>query len=201
VQVQRSVASNEASPRHSDRESNHSRIESTQQNLANPGNGAPIRARRAVGKRGGQLDAAMSAPFLGLRGGGRPLSAGERAFFEPRFGADFSRVRLHTDSRAEQAERAVHARAFTLGNDVAFRSGQYNPNAEAGRHLLGHVLTHVLQQGQGLRREPSLVQRQHDEALTVRRRRDIYRCLLLPDLCFPPPPPQRKILMLPPIRF
>jgi hypothetical protein len=105
-------------------------------------------AESAAGKGGGELGAGTSAAILGLRGGGRPLSAGERAFFEPRFGVDFSRVRVHTGGGADQAARAVHARAFTLGSEIAFRSGQYNPNAEAGRRVLAHELAHVLQQGE-----------------------------------------------------
>lgn len=81
-----------------------------------------------------------------LRGGGRPMSKAERGFFEPRFGADFSHVRLHIDSRAAKTAQAVNARAFTLGQDVVFNSGEYAANASASRKLLAHELTHVMQQ-------------------------------------------------------
>ena len=73
-----------------------------------------------------------------LRGGGSELPASTRAFFEPRFGADFSHVRVHTDPRAEEAAKSIGAKAFTLGNDIAFASGQYSPDSAEGRTLLAH---------------------------------------------------------------
>ena len=82
-----------------------------------------------------------------IRGGGQPLPGSTRAFFEPRFGQDFSQVRLHTDTRAAESARAVNARAFTLGRDVVFGAGQYAPGTSMGRRLMGHELTHVVQQG------------------------------------------------------
>jgi hypothetical protein len=81
------------------------------------------------------------------RHGGRPLSHDLRAYFEPRFGHDFSQVRVHTDGDAAQAARGVQARAYTLGRDIVFGAGQYAPATSAGRHLLAHELTHVVQQG------------------------------------------------------
>lgn len=79
--------------------------------------------------------------------GGQPLSNEERAFFEPRFGVDFSRVRIHTDGPADTAARAVGALAYTHGSDIVFRESQYRPHTHAGRQLLAHELTHVVQQG------------------------------------------------------
>lgn len=73
---------------------------------------------------------------------GRPLAAEDRGFFEPRFGHDFAKVRVHTP--ANPAETGG-ARAWTVGNDVAFAPGQYAPGTEAGRRLLAHELTHVVQ--------------------------------------------------------
>jgi hypothetical protein len=81
-----------------------------------------------------------------IRGGGRPLPHSERAFFEPRFGQDFSGVRIHTDRQVAEAARAVNSRAFTTGRDVVFGAGQYAPGTTEGRKLLGHELTHVVQQ-------------------------------------------------------
>ena len=81
-----------------------------------------------------------------LRSPGQPLDAGTRAFMEPRFGHDFSKVRVHADARAAESARAVNAAAYTVGQDVVFGAGQYQPNAAAGRQLLGHELTHVVQQ-------------------------------------------------------
>jgi len=82
-----------------------------------------------------------------LKGGGDPLGEGERVFFEPRFGADFSQVRIHTGSAAEETARLLNARAFTLGADIAFGGGRYSPGTDEGRRLLAHELTHVVQQG------------------------------------------------------
>ncbi|WP_440956056.1 eCIS core domain-containing protein [Methanosarcina sp. Mfa9] len=81
-----------------------------------------------------------------VRGGGRPLPESERAFYEPRFGYDFSGVRVHTDAKAAESARAVNARAFTVGMDVAFGEGQYAPGTGDGQRLIAHELTHVVQQ-------------------------------------------------------
>ncbi|MEM7427980.1 MAG: DUF4157 domain-containing protein [Pseudomonadota bacterium] len=79
-------------------------------------------------------------------GSGLPLPSSERNFFEPRFGRDFSNVRLHTDQRAGTAADAINARAFTHGSDVAFGAGEYRPGTTAGRRLMAHELAHVGQQ-------------------------------------------------------
>jgi hypothetical protein len=79
--------------------------------------------------------------------GGAPLAPEVRSYFEPRFGHDFSRVRVHTDGEAAGAARAVHARAYTYGSDVVFAAGEYAPASPGGRHLLAHELAHVVQQG------------------------------------------------------
>lgn len=90
-----------------------------------------------------------------LRTPGQPLAAATRAFFEPRFGHDFSHVRVHADSQAAASARTVQARAYTVGNDLVFASGAYAPQNRAGQHLLAHELTHVLQQTPVLRRKPA----------------------------------------------
>ena len=82
-----------------------------------------------------------------LSGTGRPLDPTTRAFFEPRFGVDFSAVRIHTDTNAAASAGVVSALAYTVGRDVVFNTGQYSPHSEGGRRLLAHELTHVLQQG------------------------------------------------------
>lgn len=81
-----------------------------------------------------------------LRSPGQPLDAASRAFFEPRFGHDFSGVRVHTDAKAAESARAVTALAYTVERDVVFGSGRYAPGTEAGRRLLGHELAHIVQQ-------------------------------------------------------
>ncbi|MCP4155989.1 MAG: DUF4157 domain-containing protein [bacterium] len=81
-----------------------------------------------------------------LNGGGQPLLKSTRTFFEPRFGRDFSQVRMHTGSKASKLATAVNARAFTLGRDIVFKSGQFSPGTMTGKKLIAHELTHVIQQ-------------------------------------------------------
>lgn len=92
-----------------------------------------------------------------LRGGGQPLHESVIAFFEPRFGHDFSGVRVHKDTKAAEAARAVNARAFTMGREVVFGEGQYAPETSEGRRLITHELTHSVQQSG--KAESSTVQR------------------------------------------
>ena len=99
------------------------------------------------------------------RGGGQPLAAPVRAFFEPRFGRDFGDVRVHTDADAARLAQSLGARAFTVGTDVTFAAGQYQPEASWGRRILAHELTHVVQQTGGAGAQVSgVVQRAGDPA-------------------------------------
>jgi GH24 family phage-related lysozyme (muramidase) len=102
--------------------------------------------RRAAGPADG-----IAPPIVHevLRAPGAPLDPAARADLEPRFGHDFSRVRVHTDACAAQSADAVNALAYTVGRDVVFAAGRYAPHTDAGRHLLSHELTHVVQQGGG----------------------------------------------------
>jgi len=81
-----------------------------------------------------------------LRSSGQPLDAATRAFMELRFGHDFSKVRIHADSRAAESARTVRARAYTVGRDMVFEAGQYRPETQMGKRLLAHELAHVVQQ-------------------------------------------------------
>lgn len=96
-----------------------------------------------------------------LRGGGQPLAPSVRAFFEPRFGRDFSGVRVHTGGQAAESARAIQARAFTAGQDVVFGAEEYAPGNREGRKLLAHELAHVVQQQNGL--DPAQIRRQIPE--------------------------------------
>jgi outer membrane protein OmpA-like peptidoglycan-associated protein len=80
-------------------------------------------------------------------GGGSPLPDSVRSFMEPRFGADFGGVRIHTGAHSEHLNRQVSAQAFTHGADIFMGDGKYQPDSAQGRHLLAHELTHVVQQG------------------------------------------------------
>jgi outer membrane protein OmpA-like peptidoglycan-associated protein len=84
-----------------------------------------------------------------LSSSGQPLDASARDFFEPRFGHDFSNVRVHSDTQAAESARSVDALAYTVGKHIVFGAGQYAPQTRRGRELLAHELTHTLQQGDG----------------------------------------------------
>lgn len=77
---------------------------------------------------------------------GQPLDRTTREVMEPHFGHDFSRVRVHTDDRAAESARSVAADAYTVGPQMVFGSARYAPETSAGRHLIAHELTHVVQQ-------------------------------------------------------
>jgi hypothetical protein len=94
-----------------------------------------------------EIGPGLQSRIKGLRGGGEPLAPAARAFFEPRFGADFGQVRIHADGSAAALAQSINARAFTFGRNVAFGAGEYQPETSEGRHLIAHELTHVVQQG------------------------------------------------------
>lgn len=93
-----------------------------------------------------------AAKAIRSMGRGQPLARVERAFFEPRMGTDLSSVRVHDGPAADKANRAINARAFTLGNDIAFAKGEHRPGTEAGRHLMAHELAHVKGEARAARR-------------------------------------------------
>jgi hypothetical protein len=98
---------------------------------------------KACSLRRGCAPTATNTP---LRSGGRALDESVRGRFEPRFGVDFSRVRIHADDQAARSARGFGARAYTAGNHIAFDTGEYAPNTAKGARLLAHELTHVVQQ-------------------------------------------------------
>ncbi len=113
-----------------------------------------------------QVESDMAPPIVHevLRSSGRPLDDETRAFMEPRFGHDFSQVRVHTDDRAAESARAVNARAYTVGWDVVFGAGQYMPKNVTGKLLLAHELTHVAQQEHSISRLPQVATRLSDSS-------------------------------------
>jgi hypothetical protein len=125
-----------------------------------------------------QRKAALAEPLIDdavpvhevLNRGGRPLDPQIRRSMESRFGYDFSKVRVHTDSAAALSARALGAHAYTVGNDVVFATGRFAPDTAAGRRLLAHELTHVVQQSRdiaprpvGIRPAPMRIQRDADD--------------------------------------
>jgi hypothetical protein len=100
-------------------------------------------------------------PIVGevLRSAGEPLDALARAFFEPRFGRDFSQVRVHADDRAARSAQTIEALAYTVGPHIAFAAGRYAPGSDPGKHLLAHELVHTVQQGHShIQRCPRAIQ-------------------------------------------
>jgi hypothetical protein len=93
------------------------------------------------------------------KGSGQPLAENVREPMERAFGADFSGVKIHTDSKSDQLNQSIQARAFTTGQDLFFKAGEYNPGSKGGQELLAHELTHVVQQsGNQLLQSSSLSQ-------------------------------------------
>jgi hypothetical protein len=106
-----------------------------------------VQRQRALGRGERGTNTAVPNGFVSKLGATQALHASTRSFFEPRFGRDFSDVRIHTDARADHAARSIDALAFTVGRNIVFRAGEYAPGTTAGRQLLAHELTHVVQQG------------------------------------------------------
>jgi hypothetical protein len=105
----------------------------------------PLVQRRGGGgfEAGSRLESRLATD----KGGGNPLPDEVRTFMEPRFGADFSGVRVHTGNEAVQMNQELSAQAFTHGQDIYLGTGRYDPGSSTGKRLLAHELTHVVQQG------------------------------------------------------
>jgi len=88
--------------------------------------------------------------------GGQPLSTEARSYMEPRFNADFSNVRIHSDPESAGLSNQLSARAFTYQNHVFFSRDQYQPGTSEGKQLLAHELTHTIQQGHAIQRSPQV---------------------------------------------
>ena len=102
-----------------------------------------------VQRQGGGRTAATSELEISIqqaRGNGQPLADEIKHPMEQAFGADFGSVRVHTDAQSNSLNESIQARAFTTGQDVFFRQGEYSPGSDAGKELLAHELTHVVQQ-------------------------------------------------------
>jgi hypothetical protein len=121
---------------------------------AEPASEPSMMQSRELPGRTPTMTSAQGVRLEALRGRGESLPAASRGFFESQFGQDFGRVRIHADADAGTLARSVGARAFTVGHDIVFGKGHYEPASPKGRWLLAHELTHVLQQGNGGRRSP-----------------------------------------------
>ena len=98
---------------------------------------------------GGTASADLESSIQSARGSGQSLDANLQQSMGQAMGADFSGVKIHTDSRSDQLNRSIQAKAFTTGQDVFFRQGAYEPSSRGGQELIAHELTHVVQQNGG----------------------------------------------------
>ena len=108
---------------------------------------APPRIQRFAGPAAERTGGVPASVEKVLANPGRPLEPALRQDMEQRFGHDFSRVRVHSGAAAEQSAQAVNAQAYTVGHDLVFDAGRFAPGTQAGRRLIAHELTHVVQQG------------------------------------------------------
>jgi hypothetical protein len=88
----------------------------------------------------------LSNKILASKGGGNNMDTHTQSFMSSRFGADFTNIKIHTDGDSVQMNRELNAKAFTVGSDIYFNEGQYQPHSNSGKHLLAHELTHTVQQ-------------------------------------------------------
>ncbi len=103
------------------------------------------KAEATAGSR--EVNSSFESNLSGTKSSGEPLPDSVRSYMEPRFGADFSNVRIHTGTKAATLSKQINARAFTHGRDIYFNRGSYDPHSSGGRQLIAHELTHTLQQG------------------------------------------------------
>ena len=106
-----------------------------------------IQAKSKKVNLGNEVDANFETRLKSSKGRGKPLSSENQSQMESAFGADFSKVRVHTDANAATMNDQVAAHAFTHGSDIYFNKGKYRPKTKEGTNLLAHELTHVVQQG------------------------------------------------------
>ncbi|MFD7068479.1 DUF4157 domain-containing protein [Streptomyces sp. NPDC059913] len=119
-----------------------------QRAVGNSAVGAMLQRKKATGEEPGTEERSPVHDVVSS-GGGAPLDTDTRADMEARMGADFSDVRVHTDSAAHDSAKGVGAHAYTVGNNVVFQRDAYDPASPQGRTTLAHELTHVIQQRNG----------------------------------------------------
>ncbi|RCJ27910.1 hypothetical protein A6V25_17410 [Nostoc sp. ATCC 53789] len=118
----------------------------TLQREALPEDEEELQMKPSQGEAGMAAAPDLEASINQARGGGQVIADNIREPMEQAFGADFSGVKVHTDGQSDQLNQSIQARAFTTGQDVFFRQGEYNPGSRGGQELLAHELTHVVQQ-------------------------------------------------------
>jgi hypothetical protein len=134
---------------------------------------API--QRKDMSAGGEVSTDLESEINRARGGGQALAPELRLKMGEAMGADFSGVRVHTDGRADALNQSVGARAFTTGQDLFFKGGEYQPGSRGGQELIAHELTHIVQQnprsttGIGLQEHSTEINRLNHVDKTIQR--------------------------------
>jgi hypothetical protein len=109
--------------------------------------------QRLLAQRSGEgafeLDEGTAGRINQARGGGQALDSGLQRQMSSAMGYDLSNVRVHNSSESDNLNQQLNARAFTTGQDIFFKQGEYNPGSSSGKELIAHELTHVVQQGSG----------------------------------------------------
>jgi hypothetical protein len=117
-----------------------------------------VQGKEAIG--GGEASSEIESSINRAKGGGQSLDSGLQRSMGQAMGADFGGVKVHTDSQADTLNRSLSSRAFTTGNHLFFKRGEYNPGSQGGQELIAHELTHVMQQtGNTVQGKYELIQR------------------------------------------
>jgi hypothetical protein len=127
----------------------------------------PLIQRKGEGERG--VAPADATEIANAKAAGAPLPAGVKRFMEPRFGADFGKVRIHTGDRAAALSHRLNAQAFTHGNHIFFGSGKFKPDSREGKTLIAHELTHTIQQGATVQRSAEVTVSERSGGAEVQR--------------------------------
>ena len=136
-----------------------------------------VQRRENIG--GGEASTDLESSIQSARGSGQSLDANLQRSMGQAMGADFSGVKVHTDSQSDQLNKSIQAKAFTTGQDVFFRQGAYEPSSRGGQELIAHELTHVVQQNGGaVQRSPENVIQRWDSIAYETQNPDNYKSLL-----------------------
>lgn len=154
-------------------------IQSSQEHTAPDVETLSVQTSRSIQMAGDSADVSrdVEASIERTRGGGQALDSAVQTQMGKAFDADFSAVRVHNNTEASVLNQSLNARAFTTGKDIYFRQGEYRPGTSAGRELLAHELTHVVQQNGDeiqTKKESSLGKKPIFRKLTVGSPGDIY---------------------------
>ncbi len=138
--------------------SNAASIPAVQRKSSEPDEEMVMRKEKSSGETA--ASSSFQSALNASKGQGTKLNNGLKNSFESKFGENFQNVKIHNNSRSHQLASEINAKAFTLGEDIYFNEGEYQPGSREGKHLLAHELTHVVQQNNNV--SPMLIQRKCD---------------------------------------